>query len=407
MALTFLLVFSRHITKSKFETFPRYIFTLNNTFNRRQNWDILRHKSIFETIGDLMKKMFRTLRHRMSWTNAKKLLNSAGVSTSHGWDGTLKKLEASPQEFDMGVLEDGLVEHILCGEKYTKLYEVIPAARAALQAIISQLQPDDVPAFKRYPHLMKEKHLFDSKGDIHVVQVENNEDGIGVVLSSVLWVKTREEIPFQEFEHPKNMRKRYEEVVGLVRQPVQMFHVIWMPHHRDFLEIRVDHPKGIPEADVHGIHSALKGIVNKWGVVSLDKSVNLFPAVRPFYDDVNEGTVTQMTFQTTTGGIKDEKMPRRRLDSDQRNEPYHVAGKDAVDAIAIYKITVEWGFSEDKLFYQPAISLAASGPSGQGEGGNPIISGALIKDCVRATDYEFVIERLGKKAQFLQEDVQG
>lgn len=107
------------------------------------------------------------------------------------------------------------------------------------------------------------------------------------------------------------------------------------------MEIRVDYPKGKPEADVHGIHSARKGIVNSRGVVHLDKSVNLFPAARPFYDDPKEGTVTQMTFQTTTGGIKDEKTPRRRLDADQRNETHHAAGKGAVEAIAIYKMTVE------------------------------------------------------------------
>lgn len=353
-----------------------------------------------------MKKMFRTLRHRMGWTNAKKLLNSAGISTSHGWDSTLEKLEAKPQNYDIGKVEDGLVEHILCGEKYTKLYRVDPAAREALQAAISQQKPADTPAYKRYPHLMKDKHLSDGTGDLHVVQVENNEDGVGVVFSSVLWVTTREDIAFQEFEHPKDMRKRYQEIVGLARRPVQMFHVVWMPHHRDFLEIRVDHPKGIQPEAVHGIHSSLKGLVNNWHVVTLDKSVNLFPAVRPFYDDHTEGTVTHMTFQTTTGGIKDERMPRRRLDADQRKEPYHVAGKGAVDAIAIYKITVEWGFREDKLIYQPSILLAASGPSGKGEGSNPVITGALIKDCVRATDYEFVIERLGKKAQFLKETVQ-
>lgn len=350
--------------------------------------------------------MLRTLRHRMSWTNAKKLLNSAGISTSHGWDGTLKKLTDSPQKFNMGKIEDGLVEHILCGEKYTKLYKIDPSYRDVLQAVIAQQTPTEGHAYKRYPHLMKDKHLAEGTGDINVVQVESNEDGIGLVLSSVLWVKTREEIPFQEFEHPKTMRERYEEVVGLVRQPLQMFYVIWMPHHRDFLEIRVDSPKGIPEADVHGLHSIIKGIVNSWSVIRLDKSVNLFPAVRPFYDDHKEGTVTQMTFQTTSGGIKDEKMPRRKLDEDQRTEPYHVAGKDAVEAIAIYKITVEWGFSEDDVIYRPSILLSASGPSGQGENGTPIITGALIKDCVRATDYEFVIERLGQKAQFLIEGVQ-
>lgn len=346
-----------------------------------------------------MKKLFRTMRHRMSWTNAKKILNANGISTSHGWDGTLKKVADSGLQVEHGKLEDALVEHLLCGEKYTKLYPVQSSQRHAIQQTISNIAIDDGPAYQAYPHLMEDVALYKGTGDMSVVQVESNEDGVGVVLSSVFWVKKREEILFDDFEDPSAMRTRYDEVVGLVREPMQLFHVVWMPHHRDFLEIRVDHPRGVAEADVHGLHSVLKTMVNKWAGIEIDQPVNLFPAVLPFYDDAKEGTVTQMTFQTTTGGIKDEKMPRRRKDADQRTEAYHVAGKTAVEAIAIYRITVEWNFAEDNVFYIPAISLSASGPAGKGKNGNPIISGALINNCVRAADYEFVIDRLGKKAQ--------
>lgn len=352
--------------------------------------------------GKSLEHLFRSMRHRMSWTNAKKILNANGVSTSHGWDQTLSKVADSAIKVEIGKLEDALVEHILCGEKYTKLYPIKASKRDEIQSKISAIQVSTGSAYKSYPHLMPDADLNVGTGDMEVVQVESNEDGVGVILSSVFWIRKREEILFNDFENPEEMKKRYDEVVGLVREPMQLFHVIWMPHHRDFLEIRVDHPKGVTEADVHGMHSILRTMVNKWDVVTLDSPVNLFPAVQPFYDDATEGTVTQMTFQTTTGGIKDEKMPRRRKDADQRTEAYHVAGKSAVEAIAIYRITVEWSFSEDKVLYLPSVSLAASGPSGRGENGSPIISGALINNCVRATDYEFVIERLGKKAKLDQ-----
>lgn len=346
-----------------------------------------------------MQNLFRTLRHRMSWTNARKILNASGVSTSHGWDGTLKKIAENGQEVDKGRLEDFLIEHILCGEKFTKLYPIDPAKRAPLQQAIVSAAISDCVAAKCYPFLMDEADLLQGQGEFHIANVESNEDGVGLVLSSVFWVKKREEISFEDFDKPEEMRSRYDEVIGVVREPIQLFHVVWLPHHRDFLEIRVDHPRGMAEADVHGMHSALKGIINDWGISALEKPINLFPAVRPFYDDGSEGTVTQMTFQTTTGGIKDEKLPRRSLDADQRTEAYHVAGKEAVEAIAIYRITVEWGFSEDNVTYTPSITLAASGPAGDGENGLPTISGALINNCMRATDYEFVIDRLGKKAQ--------
>lgn len=349
-----------------------------------------------------MEDLLRSLKHRTTWTNARKILISNGVATGSGWDATLEKLQKPGAIVDAGRLEDALIAHILCGEKFTKLYPIDPETRQRFQTAISQVPIVPAPAVDAYPFVMPEDALHGATGDILPVRVEANDDGIGLVLSSVFHVRRRVAITLDEFgaseEVQQEMRARFDEVVGIVREPVQMMHVIWIPHHRDFAEIRVDSPKGVAEADIHGIHSVLRTMVNSWGAGELAAPVNLFPAVRPFYEDPREGIVTQMTFQTTTGGIKDEKMPRRRRDADQRTEPYHVAGKQAVDAIAIYRITVEWALSEDNLTYNPSISLAASGPAGRGQNGNPTITGVLIENCVRAADYEYAVERLGLKA---------
>ena len=80
-----------------------------------------------------MEKLLRTMRHRMTWTNAKKILNANGVSTGNGWDGTLKKVAASSEQVEYGRLEDALVEHLLCGEKYTKLYPIPATKRETTQ----------------------------------------------------------------------------------------------------------------------------------------------------------------------------------------------------------------------------------------------------------------------------------
>lgn len=142
------------------------------------------------------------MRHRMSWTNAKKILNANGISTSHGWDGTLTKVADSGVQVDNGKLEDALVEHLLCGEKYTKLYPVPAAKRDAIQQKIASMPISDGAAYKAYPHLMDDEDLNKGTGDMFVVQVESNEDGVGVILSSVFWIKKREEILFEDFEDP-------------------------------------------------------------------------------------------------------------------------------------------------------------------------------------------------------------
>ena len=108
---------------------------------------------------------------------------------------------------------------------------------------------------------MSDSDLLEGNGDMLVVRAESNDDGVGLVLSSVFWVKRREEISFQEFDRPSEMKARYDEIVGIVREPVQMFHVIWVPHHRDFLEIR----RGQPERRCRGRHSRIALCIEVYG----------------------------------------------------------------------------------------------------------------------------------------------
>ena len=134
-----------------------------------------------------MQNLFRTLRHRMSWTNARKILNASGISTSHGWDGTLKKIAENGQEVDKGRLEDFLIEHILCGEKFTKLYPIDPAKRVHLQQAIVSATISDCVAAKCYPFLMDETDLLQGTGEFHIANVEREfrdfgETGIAEII---------------------------------------------------------------------------------------------------------------------------------------------------------------------------------------------------------------------------------
>jgi hypothetical protein len=218
-------------------------------------------------------------------------------------------------------------------------------------------------------------------------------------------MRVREEIEFEDFEDPVRMRSRFDEVVGVKYKPVQLFHTIWAPHLRSQLEIRSDIPPGMRENEAHAHQSVLKQIVADWRIVRLDKPVNLFPAVRKFYDDDQDGIVTDFTFSTTTASIKHERMMRRGGHAermDQRHEAYHLAGKDGLKTdIRVFRITVEWPKVEDNLSFSPSITLAATAPSGVSNSADPIISGVLVENCIRAADYEFAIERLGNKVGIL------
>lgn len=343
--------------------------------------------------------VIQSMRKRMNWTAARALLRRAGFVPSLGFDRTIDKL-AHHDFGNAGALEDSLVEHILCGDKFTKLYEADDAMRDRLREHISALRPEECAAAAAFPVLLADEHLVTDHAVFELVNVFTNDDGIGAVFSSVFAMKVREEIDFEQFDNPGEMRSQFDEIIGLKFKKVQLFHVVWVPSTRQQVEIRVDYPRGMQEDAVHAHHSRLKALVNAWGVGELAAPLNLFPAVRLFYDDDKDGLVSEITFSTTTSAIKHEKMVKRSKERlDQRKEVYHVAGKSALSGdIRVFRICVEWPIEEDGLFFVPSITLAASGPSGRGGNVDPVISGVFVAGCVRACDYEFAIDRLGRKA---------
>lgn len=343
--------------------------------------------------------VLKSMRKRMNWTAARALLRRAGFEPSLGFDRTIDRL-TDRDSGNSGALEDSLVEHLLCGNKFTKLYEADDATRDRLREHISTLQPKDCAAAAAFPLLLDDEHLATEQAVFELVNVFTNDDGIGAVFSSVFAMKVREEIDFEQFDKPSEMRAQFDEVVGLKFKRVQLFHVVWVPSTRQQVEIRVDYPPGMQEDAVHAHHSRLKVLVNAWEVGELAAPLNLFPAVRRFYDDDDDGLVSEITFSTTTSAIKHEKIVKRTKERlDQRKEVYHVAGKGALAGdIRVFRICIEWPFEEDGLFFAPSITLAASGPSGRGGNMDPVISGVFVAGCVRACDYEFAIDRLGRKA---------
>lgn len=347
----------------------------------------------------MLSEILHAMRRRVDWSDARKMLQAAGYATGQGWAKSIDKIIANHDDAEIGRLQDCLIEHNLCGEKFTKLYPILDADRQKLESAIATFPLATSQSQATYPNSLIDEELAKESAALQVIAVETSEDGIGLVLSSIIALKVREEISFEEFDEPDEMRKKFDEVVGLTFKKVQLLSVIWLPHHRNYLEVRTDYRSGLTEPLIHGLHSTLKKFIEDSLNVKLGKPVNLWPAVRKFYDDDKDGIVTEITFSTSTSGIKNEKMVKRGNERlDQRKELYHLAGKKALPIdISVYRIAVEWMFSVEGIIYTPSLALSASGPSAMAGENSPVISGVLVGNCLRAADYEFVIDRLGKK----------
>ncbi|WP_417478765.1 hypothetical protein [Maricaulis sp.] len=351
----------------------------------------------------MISDILASIRGRVSWTAARPLMANCGVPIGQGWDKTIDRVLNESPTCDFEGLNQILLDSILCGNKYTRLHNLSVETRQAWQEAITELSLPSTKASEAFPKLLGANDLSELGTELVPVYVHHNEDGLGLVLTANYPMRRREQIPLNSLD---GLSDRFDEVHGVVIGPVQVFAVLWIPHHRDQLELRVDYPKGMQQDDLLGLHGQLFTFAKSLGVSEIGSAIDLFPAVRRFYDDKNEGRVIEMNFVTTTGGQKNEKILRRMGTVDQRSETYHVGGSNALsDDIKIYRIHVEWLIVEDSSRFLPSLFLSAAGPSGTGPGGNPKITGATIGGCSRAAEYEFVIDKLGQKAQLTSSDL--
>lgn len=338
-----------------------------------------------------------SIRGRVSWAAARPLMANCGVPIGQGWDKTVGRVLNESPTCDLPGLSQILIDSILCGNKHTRLHNLGSETRQAWQEAISGLSIPSSKARDVFPMLLGADDIAELGTGLVPVHIHHNEDGLGLILTANYPMRRREQIPISTLE---GLSDRFDEVHGVIVGPVQIFAVLWIPHHRDQLELRIDYPRGMQQDDILGLHGQLLMFTKSLEVSEVGPPIDLFPAVRRFYDDKSEGRVIEMNFVTTTGGQKNEKILRRMGSVDQRSETYHVGGSKALsDDIKIYRIHVEWLIVEDESRFLPSLFLSAAGPSGSGPGNNPKITGATIGGCSRAVEYEFVIDKLGQKAQ--------
>lgn len=342
-----------------------------------------------------MENILLSMRDRMPWSVASTILKSIGVSPSQGWQKTIDKLKSQELfEFE-GPLLDAIEEHNLCGEKFTKIYDVGSDTRKALQDHVLSMEPEDGFLKQAYPLSVLPSDIEKVGGEPKLVSVIGNDDGVGAVFSSSIFITKREKISVYELEDdPSGLRERFDELIGLKHQLVQMFNVLWMPHEGRYIEIRTDLPDGMPMDVAQNVQSTLRKTVNRLGKTDLDHPVDLYPVLASIYDDDKEGQVVELGFSTTSASVKHERM--RKAGLDLRSEPYHLAGKAGLGTpIEPFRLSVVWYLPRGEHRAKPELSLVGTARGRTTADNNAVeISGAIIRNCAGRGEYEHVIERI-------------
>ncbi|TLP57485.1 hypothetical protein FEE96_19050 [Parasedimentitalea maritima] len=354
-----------------------------------------------------MEKIFNSMRDRMPWPVARVLLRSLGLEPSQGWQRTIKKYADAPQQKHIGPLLDKIEEHNLCGEKFTKIYEIEPEEHRLVQNWISGLEVPENLFTRAYPLTLPANEIDEIGAPPQLVSVVRNDDGIGAVYTHVIRLTTREKIELGDLvDDPSVFEDQYDEIIGLKYRTVQLFSIAWVPHDRNAIEIRTDMPAGMSTDFAHAVQSQIRRTLNDSEIIELNRPIDLFPLLEAIYEDSRDGLVVELGFSTTSASVKNEKM--RRAGLDLRTEPYHLAGKKGLGTpIEPFRLFVRWTVATDDIRLTPELGLVgtARGRSTIGEPGKVGISGAIIRNCVGRADFEYVISRMHHHLESLKEEV--
>lgn len=342
-----------------------------------------------------MEKVLSSMQDRIPWGIASAILKSVGLTPSQGWKKTIHKLKGNDYDGFKGPLLDAISEYNLCGQKFTKIYEIGSEKRKVLQDHLLTLKPVEGTFRDAYPLTVPSAEIKNVDSNPDIVEIIKNDEGVGVVLSSAIFLTKREKVNLADYgKAVDELRNKYDEFIGLKNRIVQLFNVIWVPHDGDNIEIRADLPDGMPMDIAHAIHSRLRKVLNDFEKVDIDNPIDLYPLLEKIYDASEDGQVVELGFSTTSGSVKHEKM--RKAGLDLREEPYHIAGKKGLGTpIEPFRLSVTWHLEYDNYSAKPELSLIGTARGRVTNTSHAVaISGAVIKNCAGRAEYEFVIERM-------------
>jgi hypothetical protein len=341
--------------------------------------------------------LIRSMRRRVPWEVASHVFSELDLPVGVGWDRTVTKLLAltdlTPD--DEAPLAEALRQHLLCGEKSVRFYNMDGVEKEFLSASLRMAERPEGLMQDAYPALCSEDELLELRTPRpQLVALEELPDGVAAIFGSVRTLEVREPLVLDTLpETAATALSDYDEVVGVRLIRWQAMDVVWIPNDRPYVDVRVDAPRGARQDTSDIAHSYLcSAIRNVAGRDVLGEPLNLFPLIDRIYQDPNEGRVVELAFGTTTASLKHEKMRRRHLNL--RAEAYHVAGKAGLGTpIEPFRLAVEWDRrSGGNVVARPEVLFNST--SRHALSGNPLLQDIVVRRCRGIDDFAFVRSRI-------------
>lgn len=355
------------------------------------------HVSVWRDAGAATSKsdlvdILRAMSERMPWQIARKVLDTYGVTVRQGWENTIHDLEIVDdlRGIDIEGLHWTLVQHMCCGEKSVRIFELQTSSINTVRSNITAMS-----AASRLPRPKFRQALIKGRRTTAptLLAVLREADGRYLVYGALR--KQEEQVPIDVDKLPPAARDAlpsFDELIALRATLYQAYGVMWVPDKGEQIEVRVDHLLGDSQQSLAEFHQQMYVHLHKMAKASsVFGPKELFPALKSLYEATDEGVVSELAFATTTGSTKHEKM---RSKESLRKETYHVGGKEALSTdIEPYKLGVRWPVRFGlKDFLYPELHL--DGTLSMVGSLTPGLSRYTVRKAVRFEDYNWVRDKL-------------
>lgn len=333
---------------------------------------------------------------RAPWRSvARHILGRAAFDTSRGYENTVTSIIATgSNQAQENALYKGLVEHLVAGEKYIQIVQLLPGERPAVEAWIRAKRKHKNDLTDVFPGVAPESTLIPMRYlDPTAAGFVELENGVAALYTGVRSYVHSVPVPASSLKD--GAASGYERIVGYQNIFKQVYDAIWLPSQGNYVVIAVDYPQDgptqrFPEPGAKYLLSTLRQFLGR----SI-KFANLWHSVDGLYQ-AQDGKLVDYGFSAGGQSVNHHKA-RRRTALCLRKAVYDAAGAAAVTAagksLELFKVAMQWSVKHsDGIITVPEVQI----PGVAMDLGKalPVVGYCVVRGCLTSRDLSLVVSKL-------------
>ncbi|WP_157616872.1 hypothetical protein [Rhodanobacter sp. Soil772] len=339
----------------------------------------------------MLKKLLRGVEARAPWLAVgRPLLLRAGFDIKQGYEKTI--IGALGEKNDPARelrLRSSLVEHLVAGEKYVRVFKIKSSERAALESWMQSKRAKSNALTDAFPGIAGNQILKNALGTLNSVGYEVFQNGMAAIYTGARAYLERVDVPKSQL---KSGASEYEKLFGIRQTLVQTYEAIWLPKSMGVACVCTDFPLTAPKGFSTISQEALKGELQKQ-LHRIPNPLNLWKAIDGIYNAPG-GRAVDYGFTNNEDSVKHHK--GRSGTKCLRDDIYDKAGAAAAgDDLSFFKLAMRWKRKRKDLDDEVTDpELLLPGQASFLHAANATLDHAIVRNCYDTDDLNFVLDKI-------------